>query len=65
MTLSSTETVVVHVIKKAGGAPAKTGIEQREESAAQIFRIAPATHGRKSFAPTVGISPLSGGNVDE
>ena len=34
---------VVHVIEKAGGAPDKAGVEQREERAERIFEIAEAT----------------------
>lgn len=34
---------VVHVIEKAGGAPDKAGVEQREERAERIFEIVAAT----------------------
>jgi nucleotide-binding universal stress UspA family protein len=37
--------VVVHVIEKAGGAPDKASVEQREEQAAEIFAAA-----REAFA---------------
>jgi nucleotide-binding universal stress UspA family protein len=33
------EIVAVHVIEKAGGAPDKAGVQQREEEAVEIFRV--------------------------
>jgi len=35
----TSEIVIVHVIEKAGGAPDKAGIEQREEHAEGIFEV--------------------------
>lgn len=35
--------VAVHVVEKAGGAPDKAGVEQREERAERIFEIVEAT----------------------
>jgi len=33
------ETVAVHVVEKAGGAPDKASVQQREEAAIEIFRV--------------------------
>lgn len=34
-----TQVIAVHVIEKAGGAPDKAGVEQREQRANRIFRL--------------------------
>jgi len=33
------ETVAVHVVEKAGGAPDKASVQQREEAAIEVFRV--------------------------
>ncbi len=35
----TSEVVVVHVVEKAGGAPDKAGVEQRQEYAGEIFEV--------------------------
>lgn len=43
------EAYVVHVIEKAGGAPDKASVEQREQVAERIFRTASTTFEAASF----------------
>jgi len=43
--LETDRVTVVHVVEKAGGAPDKAGVEQREEAAAEAFERFEETYG--------------------
>ena len=59
--LETDRVTVVHVVEKAGGAPDKAGVEQREEAAAEAFERFEETYGESVETDIVYDSNIADG----